>query len=295
MNIIYKFTSKVTGKYYIGSKAECIVEGNNIIDTKTGKFYYTSTTSEELRNEFNLDNMILEVLEDNLPREKLIERESYWQNVLDYKSEKCYNKVDANNVTFDHIHKCFNLIYNKFGQTYIDFSKDESAVARKDSSAKRKGFDNYGHMTYELVKTFEATGSYATTDKTYGLTGFSKRYLKGISLKDFDVTLDTTNLIFYMRQCASFKLACELCGIKDYVARYILADNFEDLLSTKNYIAQLEGFTNRRDFATEVLRLYIKDFSINEISKKYPTTSKMTIRRLLDEAIKERIKISDLG
>ena len=32
MNIVYKFTSKVTNKFYIGSKSECIVDGNNIID-----------------------------------------------------------------------------------------------------------------------------------------------------------------------------------------------------------------------------------------------------------------------
>lgn len=48
------FQSRVTGKYYIGSKTECTVIDGKILDNKNGKFYYTSSKSAELKEVFQI-------------------------------------------------------------------------------------------------------------------------------------------------------------------------------------------------------------------------------------------------
>lgn len=295
------FQSRVTGKYYIGSKTECTVIDGKILDNKNGKFYYTSSKSAELKEEFRLGNMNLIVLEENINRDILLEREGYWQKHYNWESNDCYNRCDASELyTFFKKNKAeyksdIDSVYNIFGQTLNEFTVDESTVSRKDISAIKRGFSDYGNMTYQLLKDFEDLKVYSKVDSKWNLNKYSHRVLNGKCLSDFDKSFDKKELINYLREGASFLKSCELCGIKDYVARKEFGESFHTLLNATNYIAQKEGFESRKEFSTEILKLYLQDHTITEIENKFNYTSNITIRRLLDEAIKERIKISDLG
>lgn len=98
MDIIYKFTSNATGRFYIGSKTECeIVDGK--IFSREGITYYGSCKTEEYWEDLKANGMTLECLEKVKGKSKILERETYYQkkyNSID--SPLGYNKIYANMV-----------------------------------------------------------------------------------------------------------------------------------------------------------------------------------------------------
>lgn len=65
MNIVYRFTSKITNKFYIGSKTECEVIDGKILDKK-GIFYYSSCKNSDFWEELGKGNLLLDIIEANV-------------------------------------------------------------------------------------------------------------------------------------------------------------------------------------------------------------------------------------
>lgn len=294
MNIVYMFKSKVSGKYYIGSKVECeVIEGK--IVAKDGRYYYSSCTDESFWEELSEGNLLLEVLEDNIPRVNLLEREAYWQEEKNYKSCMCWNKALATKLNTAMPKDLLHTVQNKFGQTLNEITVQNSTVARKDSAAKREGFSNYGEKMLYYIKHSRNYTSLTSMGENLGRRNYFVRLLKNVKEEDFNKHVDKLKIKTLMREGATFIKACELCNIKDYVARKEFGEDFDSMLDRSSLIAEANGFSNRSDFNLQVLKDFLEGESRSDLSKKYKSVSITTISRILDSEIRERLKINDLG
>ena len=293
VNIVYKFTSKITEKYYIGSKVECDVFDGKILDNKTGKYYFSSSKQEDFLNEVSQETLILEVLEVVPKRSDLLVREAYWQKFYDYKSEMCWNKVLATDLHPTLPTEKLNETYNIYGETYNTFIVNESRISRLDSNAVKEGFDNNGEKLLFFLKEKESN-NYSELDRKYNRNGYFKRYLKDCKLSYYETNVNICTLTKLLRNGASFVKACELLKVPHYVARYIVGSNYKDLLSRENLIAEINGFTYRKDLNLQILKDFLSGESRHTISLKYKNLSISTVSRILDSEIRKRLKINEL-
>lgn len=297
MNIVYKFTSKSTGKWYIGSKVECTVLGNDIID-RYGKKYFTSSLDEDLREEFLKGNMLLSVIEKNIPRENLLERERYYQEKENaVESNLSYNKClaighgDLGRYRKKHTGKSVGNIY---GQTVNEIANHNSLVSRKDNKANEVGFSDYGTMYYEILKDKASTGrTFLSYDKEYNQNGFFKRVLKSLSHKEFEVCIDLQKIRNHVLSGCTFFKACEIEGYPDYVVRYHFGDTFENLFKLEERLATFNGFEKREDLDKFIMRSYLSGCSYKEIERKLESISSSTVQRVVERIVRERLKIDD--
>jgi hypothetical protein len=293
VNIVYKFTSNKTGKYYIGSKVECDIFDGKILDNRTGRYYFSSSKQDDFLKELSDGNLVLEVLEVVSKKENLLQRESYWQKFYNYKSKLCWNKVLATDLHPTLPLEKLQKLYNIYGETYNTFIVNESKIARLDCSAVRDGFDNNGEKLIFFLKEKQKY-SYSELDKKYNRKGYFKRYLKGCKLSDYDTKVDVPSITKLMRNGASFVRACELLNTPHYVARRTIGNNFKTLLSRENLVAEVNGFVYRKDFNLQILKDFLSGMTRQSIALKYKNISNSTISRILDYEIRERLKINDL-
>lgn len=294
MNIVYKFVSKVSGKFYIGSKTECEVIGGKILD-KYGKYYFSSCKAEDFWKELEEGNLELEILESNVLRENLLEREAHWQTVNDFKTDKCWNQVLATqlhpSIPKDKIFEVRNI----YGQTTNEIAVHNSTIARLDASAIREGFNNNGERILKYLKDRKETfSSFKAMDDHYGRSGFFKRLLKGLDLSQLEVELDTFKLKEYMRNGATFIKSCELLGIEHWVARYKLGEDFKNIISKDSIVAEVNGFTTRRTFNRQLLIDFLNGDTRQTIANKYKNITISTVSRVIDAEVRERLKINEL-
>lgn len=294
MNIVYKFVSKVSGKFYIGSKTECEVIGGKILD-KCGKYYFSSCKAEDFWKELAEGNLELEILESNVLRENLLEREAHWQTVNNFKTDKCWNQVLATqlhpSISKDRIFEVRNI----YGQTTNEIAVHNSTIARLDASAIREGFSNNGErIKYYLEDRRDTFSSFKTMDDYYGRRGFFKRLLKGLDLRQLEVELDTFKLKEYMRNGATFIKACELLEIEHWVARYKLGEDFQNIISKESIVAEVNGFTTRGAFNRQLLIDFLKGDTRQTIANRYKNITISTVSRVIDSEVRERLKINDL-
>ena len=247
MNIVYKFVSKVSGKYYIGSKVECRVVGNNIIDRK-GKYYYTSSLSSELAKEFEQDNMLLEVLEDKIPREDLLKREDYWQHLHNaVEDPMCYNKGYALFFNTENRQRLKNQddIGNIFGETLKEITTNNRVVGRRDTRAQKFGYDNFGILYKWILEKREEGLSFKSIDKIIGGDHFAGRTVSVhhghnpafiTTLKDFE--RNDINLVSIKQQLLQGKTLLKICKDEGYpvvVVRYLLGGkDFKNLIELED-------------------------------------------------------------
>ena len=295
MNIVYRFVSKVSGKFYIGSKTECEIVEGKILD-KSGKYYFSSCKSEEFWEELSIGQLTLEILEDNILRENLLKREAYWQEVYNYKSDNCWNQVLATQLHPSLSKEKLFEVRNIYGQVTNEIAVHNSTIARLDSAAKREGFDNNGERILAYLKDRRDNfPSFKAMDEHYGRKGFFKRLLKGLNLTQIEVELDTLKLKEYMRNGATFIKACEFLNIEHWVARYYLGDSFEDIISKESIVAEVNGFLTRESFNKQILIDFLNGETRQSIARSYKNITISTVSRIIDSEVKERLKINDLG
>ncbi len=294
MNIVYKFISKVSGKYYIGSKVECEIVEGKILD-KSGKYYFSSCKSESFWEELVQGNLELEVLEDNILRENLLEREAYWQELNNFKSDKCWNQVLATQIHPSISKGKLFEVRNLYGQTTNEIAVHNSTIARLDAAAIREGFSNNGQRVLKYLEDRRDTFiSFKSMDDHYGRNGFFKRFLKGLSLEQLEVELDTFKLKECMRNGATFIKACELLEIEHWVARYKLGEDFKNIISKESIVAEVNGFATRNAFNKQLLMDFLKGDTRQTIADRYKNITISTVSRVIDSEVRGRLKINDL-
>ena len=306
MNIVYKFVSKVSGKYYIGSKVECRVVGNNIVDRK-GKYYYTSSLSSELAKEFAEGNMMLEILEDKIPREILLKREDYWQHLYSaVEDPNCYNRGYALFFNTERKQKLKNQddIGNIFGETLKEITTNNRVIGRRDSRAQKLGYENFGILYKWILEKREEGLSFKSIDRVLNADHFAGRTVSVhhghnpafvTTLEDFD--RKDIDLLKVKLQLLQGKTLLRICKDEDYpvvVVRYLLGGkDFKNLIELEDKIAIHSGFLNRKDLEYYVMREYLKDNSYTNIANSLEGLSNSTCQRIVHKLVKERLNISD--
>lgn len=294
MNIVYKFVSKVSGKFYIGSKTECEVIEGKILD-KCGKYYFSSCKSEDFWEELAEGNLQLEVLESNVSRENLLEKEAHWQTVNNFKIDKCWNQVLATqlhpSISKDKIFEVRNI----YGQTTNEIAVHNSTIARLDASAMREGFSNNGErIKHYLEGRRDSFSSFRAMDDHYNRKGFFKRLLKGLTLDSLSTEVDLFKVKELMRNGATFIKSCELIETPHWVVRYKLGDTFENIISKESIVAEVNGYLRREDFNRKILLEFLEGNTRQTIAAKYKNITISTVSRMIDAEVRERLKINEL-
>ena len=295
MNIVYKFTSKVTSKFYIGSKTECEVLNGKILDRR-GFYYFSSCRDVGFWEELSQGHLELEILEKGILRDNLLEREAYWQQHYNFKNDNCWNQVLATQLHPSMSKSVLFKVRNRFGQNTKEIAVHNSTIARLESSAISEGFDNNGVKMFKMLTERKNNfKSYREMDDFYNRKGYFKRYLKGCCLEDFDIEVDIFAIKEYMREGATFIKACELLDYPVYVARYCIGKDFKDLLNKDNLLAESSGFLSRVDFNNQILRDFLKGATRTYIASKYNNITNSTVSRILDVEFRKRLNINDIG
>lgn len=196
MHLIYMLTNtaKTEGKrFYIGSKQEaqiCKVAGINRVIDRNGLVYNSSSQSVEFKNDLCTGDVFeASMLEEVNDRKKLIHREEYWINKYNaVHSEEFYN---ISNAMLD----CHNqdAILNEFGEIFKVVAVGKSAVAKKDKTAKKYGFNNFGEFSFklhDLLKTNngqEVANIFSSVDRH-----IPKRFIEKYDMNKAEIELKMT-------------------------------------------------------------------------------------------------------
>ena len=156
-NIVYLFTN-YKGQKYIGSKTNCIVENNKILQ-KGNKPYFTSSTNKEFKQSLETHEYKLEILFTTLDKTiNIVEKERYYQlkydvlnnnefvnkticyekfNNIGYVS--CYDKISKTlkHVTKEEFDNNENLIGSTYGMVAV-----KNIITNEFLSVTKEEFDN---------------------------------------------------------------------------------------------------------------------------------------------------------
>lgn len=306
MNIVYKFVSKVSSKYYIGSKVECTVLGNNIID-RYGKYYYTSSLSKKLAKEFAKGNMVLEVLEDNIPRDILLKRENYWQEKYSaVEDPMCYNQVYALDFGKSRRNRLIQQddIGNIFEETVKEITTNNRVIGRRDTRAQKLGYTNFGELYKWILEKSEEGLSFKAIDRLLGTDHFAGRTVSEhyghnplfvTELQDFKRTdIDLIKVKQYLLQGKTLLKVCQDENYPVVVVRYLLGGtDFKNLLKLEDKIAINAGFDTRKELEYYVMREFLKGKPYKVIAEGLEGVSYSTCQRIVLKLTKERLNISD--
>lgn len=233
MHLIYLLTNidKPEGKrFYIGSKQECylrMVDGiPTIISTNSGKPYYSSSSSIEMREEMKRgERFSASILEEVQDRKKLIEREDYWISHFNaVKSQEYYNMSNAKLNCHDQ-----DAVANKYGETVKELAGRNSSWGKRDATAKQCGFNNFGlfciHL-YERIQSGERICdiSYSFNKHRHFARGIIQIYDMEKVLVDSKRTDLTAAVRDYIKEGCSLYYAAELLKIEIPAARILLGD-----------------------------------------------------------------------
>lgn len=295
MNIVYKFTSKITGNFYIGSKSECTVIDGDIICNKKGTKYFSSSSSDKFWDEVKDGNMELLILEEVPDRSKLLEIEAKYQIEVDAKNNpKCYNKVIATDIRNIVDQEQWDKTINIYGETLITKCKNNSRVARLNSAAVKEGFLNYGYKVFEYLTKYEELASYTKVDRFFNKNKYSRRFLNGLKLLDFESEINLTAVHKHLINGASFIKALEESNQLLHVILLKGYKTFNLKLDVIDYIAVKNNLPDRPSLGKEILKLYIKGYTIKSISKQFPELSDTSVSRIVQEEVSKRLDINDI-
>lgn len=135
LGLIYKYTSKTTKKSYIGKSMKYRFEYRQ----KQHKEDSSNTHFARAKRKYGYDDFELTILEDNIPKELLSEREKFW--IKEY----------------DSVENGYNSTYGgEGGNTYIKKSKKElDEIKAKISKANKLNNGNKGQYVGEKIQCME--------------------------------------------------------------------------------------------------------------------------------------------
>jgi hypothetical protein len=302
MNIVYLLTNKTKTegrRFYIGSKQECYlvsVDGvDTIISCKTGKPYYSSSSSFEMRADMESGHVFeASVLEEVVDRKQLLEAEN--NHIVKFnavKSDEYYNIGNA-------VLNCHDqdAVANRFGQTVKELARDNSSCSKRDNNAEQLGFSNFGLLAFHIQDMRDANSklSWASIAREFGKDKhwaivFLKPYNMVKARLDLAKTEKTPELRKLIAENCSLFFAAKLLDIEIPAARVMLGD-FNKLKERAYSVALLNGMS-REEMEVEVTKMIIEGSDFGGISKKLGITL-TSVKRYFIRCVRRRLRVSDL-
>lgn len=293
MNIIYLLENKTKQglpNKYVGSKQECrleVIDGvPTIISNKSGKPYFGSASSQQMKDELSKGDVFHTSVLENVPdRDGLYKREEEWIRKLNVVgSSEYYNMSDTLLKNRDQ-----DCILNKYGETYRDVTTRARGVSRRDNLAKKHGYHNYG----EMVKDFLEKKSLGLQHKEIlcGAEYIVKRYIKGLSLETFNKGVESVNkelLREMYSQGATMIYISDLLGVDHRCVRYVLG-SYDGKRTVYSHLKMTET-EFKKELANKIIN---EDKSFTDTSRELGV-SKATVSRYFLSYVRERLKGSDL-
>lgn len=295
MDIIYKLTniSKSEGKrFYIGSKAECHlgeIDGiPTIICNKTNKPYYSSSQSHEFKADMlNGDKFSAEILKLTTVGDRYNDETVYLKEMNVSRNDEYYNLSDnaTGRGNFDDSSIC-----NIYGETYRELAYRESSLSKRDASANKCGFDNFGEMIIHIIKEIRKGVSMAQISRDMG----RKRHYCRSTIEGYDldrILHEIENkeeyvqkIREYLRRGASFYKSCEMLGITIFSGRVMIGNYSKE----KSYAASYKNGLTKEEMEDKVIEYFIETGKYNEISSVLGITS-TSAKRYLIRGLKRRL------
>jgi len=180
MHGIYKITNKVNGKIYVGSSINVFnrwrVHKCCLINNE-----HHSILLQRAWNRHGEQNFVFEVVEEVSKKEKLIEREQHYLDVLKPEYNIC--KIAGNTLGFKHSEEAKQKISASLkGEKNHNFGKHRSEEARQKLSEAQKGEKNHNFGKHRSEETKQKISEALTGEKHpfYGKT-FSEEHRQKLS------------------------------------------------------------------------------------------------------------------
>ena len=304
MNIIYMLTNvdkKEGRRFYIGSKTECFIEEfeglSRIVSSKTGKFYYGSSTCLEMKADMKNHHRFSAVVLEEVPNKKdLLERENEWIRKYDaVNSSEFYNKSYA-------ILGIFKVDqqapYNEFGETILGYGKLMSSFNKKNNTAKKFGFKNLGEFCVWIYQRRQAGLSWpAIADEIGWERHQPQRYVCCYNMEKSVAEYDPVNtevqrkVRVLIAKGASVSKTAELLSLEiPTVIQYI--DDF-NLINDRTFLcAQRRGMT-KEELGIEVTKRILDGAGFNEVSVEL-NLNETSVKRYFLRCVRANLKSSDL-
>lgn len=299
MNIIYLLTnkSKSTGRrFYVGSKTDCKIVKINGVDTivsvRTGKPYYSSSTSEEFRNDISSGDTIEATILEQVPvkyKKSILEVENKWikhYNAVD--SPEFYNKAYAL-----YSRRPFKQVLNKYGELCSEYTHRCSNMAKRDNSAKSFGYANFGEFYFAMYDRLCAGESFSQVARSLNK---HKGYIR-VAIKNYDMEKAKRDLLSdkssqiraYMREGCSLYKACELLDIEIPAGRVMLGDYLED----RNFSVALNQGLSVTELEVLITKRILDGGSIRDLSNEFGIVYE-SVKRYFIRCLRRNIKSSDI-
>ncbi len=302
-NIVYLLTntSITEGKrYYIGSKQEASLElfdGVMTILDRVGKPYYSSSSSVEMREQMKRGDVFeASVLDSGMSREKLLAAEDKFITAADaVNSDEYYNKSNARLNCHDQ-----GAVANRFGETVKELANRNSSWGKRDNTAKKLGFANFG-LLHLWVKTKVGEGlTHADMCRLIGKhRHFSLSLIKGIDLDKALLEIDNKDVYqdklrgLILAGCSLY-YACELMGLELTSGRVILGDFNKK--KERAFSVAIRNNKTKEEMEDAVINVLInsEDGYGNKDAAKLLNISLEAVRRYVSRWLKRNVKPEDL-
>ena len=264
VSIVYLLTniSKKEGKrFYIGSKQEATLEifdGVMTILDRKDKPYYSSSTSIEMQEEMKRGDIFeASLLESGVPRKELIFVENRYITDADaVHCEDYYNKSNA-------LMNCHDqgAVANKFGETVKDLACRNSSWSKRDATARKLGFSNFGLLHLWVREKKDEGLTHAAMSKIIGKhRHFSLSLIKGIDLEKAYIEIAGKDEYESKLRCmilagCSLYYACEVLGIEITSGRVMLGDFNKK--HERSFRAASKNSMTKQEMEEEVLKVIL--------------------------------------
>jgi group I intron endonuclease len=168
MGLIYKIINNETNKIYIGQTKRSLRERKNEHFRELRNQNHYNTQLQEDYNKYGESSFTFEILENNIDEEYLIEKETYWIQLLGgMYSDRLYNQTD--NTTISDYNRSQLIKYNKervLGQDTLQKFSDNNKGSKNPYFNKMKYTQDF---ISQLRIEHEEGATYIDLEKKYNI------------------------------------------------------------------------------------------------------------------------------
>ena len=168
MGLIYKIINNKTNKIYVGQTKRSLRERKNQHFSELRNQNHYNTQLQEDYNKYGESSFSFEILENNIDEEYLIEKETYWIQLLGgMYSDRLYNQTD--NTTISDYNRSQLIKYNKervLGQDTLQKFSDNNKGSKNPYFNKMKYTQDFIN---QLRIEHEEGATYVDLEKKYNI------------------------------------------------------------------------------------------------------------------------------
>lgn len=297
MNIVYLLTNKTKTegpRFYIGSKVEAgivdVAGVPTIISLKNNKPYYGSSSSQEMLADLKAGHVFeAKILETCIVREDTRTLENWWlKEHLAISSPDYYNNGHAIGM----FEPKTDSVVNHLGQTAKEYAGDQSGISKRDGTALKLGFENFGLFARHIATRILAGEQHYDICKSFGLERhYIARMLKGVDLQKMllENPADYTGVTrqMYAQGVSVHRIATEL-GIHLATARAAIGEYGKN----KNFCASYQRGMTVAELEDQVTKRIVSGAGEREVAKELGLSETM-VKRYFVACVRRRLKASD--